>query len=474
LFTYLLKRTLLFLPTLLLISLLSFGLSRLSPGDPVAQYLGEDVFGKIASQQDLLQAERGYAQAARQLGVDKPPFYFSFASKAYPDTLHRIAISHRRKTMEKLLAQYGNWPQVQAWYNGIRAFEMKMLGLTDSALVAAATPMKIPMRELYVQYLDGAISARLNEMEAALGKSETLSVALGNDFSTLKKNYQTIRAEATPGMLKTPAFHWHGPDNQYHTWLSGFLRGDFGTSLSHRMAVADKVRPALFWTLVINLVAIALAFLLAVPLGVRSAVKRGQVFDKITTIGLFMLNSLPAFWVATLLLIFFTTREYGMDFFPSGGLGNLPTSAPWWRQIWLAAPHLMLPIICVAFPSIAYIARQARGGMANVLGQDFIRTARAKGLSERQVIWKHGFRNALFPLITLLASVVPSAIAGSVAVEWIFNIPGMGWLTLQAIGQNDWPIVFTVLMLGAVLTVVGMLVSDVLYKMADPRVKLEG
>jgi peptide/nickel transport system permease protein len=249
----------------------------------------------------------------------------------------------------------------------------------------------------------------------------------------------------------------------------GFLRGDFGISLSHRMAVTEKIKPALFWTLVINLAAIALAFLMAVPLGVWSAVKRGQTFDKATTIGLFMLYSLPAFWVATLLLIFFTTREYGMDFFPSGGLGNVPTSAPWWQQIWLATPHLMLPIVCVAFPSIAYIARQARGGMANVLSQDFIRTARAKGLPERTVIWRHGFRNALFPLITLLASVVPSAIAGSVAVEAIFNIPGMGWLTLQAIGQNDWPIVFTVLMLGAVLTVVGMLLADVLYRWADPR-----
>jgi peptide/nickel transport system permease protein len=468
-FLYLLKRILLFLPTLLLISLLSFGLSRLSPGDPVAQYLGEDVFGKIATQQDLLQAEQGYTQAARQLGVGKPPFYFSITSKAYPDTLHRIAISHRRQTMEKLLTQYGNWAQVQAWYNGVRSFEVKLLGLTDSATVAAATPIKIPLRELYVQYTDGAINARLKEMEAAIGKSPELTVALGEDFSNLKKNYQIMQVEATPSLLKTPAFHWYGLDNQYHTWLSGFLRGDFGISLSHRMAVTEKIKPALFWTLVINFAAIALAFLLAVPLGVWSAVKQGKTFDKVTTIGLFMLYSLPAFWMATLLLIFFTTREYGMDFFPSGGLGNVPTAAPWWKQIWLATPHLILPIACVAYPSLAFIARQARGGMANVLGQDFIRTSRAKGLPERTVIWRHGFRNALFPLITLLASVVPSAIAGSVAVEWIFNIPGMGWLTLQAIGQNDWPIVFTVLMLGAVLTVVGMLLADVLYRWADPR-----
>ncbi|MBK9015527.1 MAG: ABC transporter permease [Saprospiraceae bacterium] len=160
-----------------------------------------------------------------------------------------------------------------------------------------------------------------------------------------------------------------------------------------------------------------------------------------------------------------------MDIFPSKFPDDIPTSAPWWKQIWLAVPHLLLPIFCVTYPSVAYISRQARGGMANVLGQDYIRTARAKGLPERAVIWKHGFRNALFPLITLFASVLPAAIAGSVAIEVIFDIPGMGLLTYDAIFQKDWPIVFTVLMLGSVLTVAGMLLADILYAFTDPRIK---
>jgi ABC-type dipeptide/oligopeptide/nickel transport system permease component len=128
LFTYLLKRILLFVPTLLLVSLLSFGLSRLAPGDSVSDYLGEDTFGKYSTPNDLMTAERGYAQAAADLHLDRPPFYFSISTKAYPDTLHRVSISFRRKTMEKLTGQYGNWPQVQAWYLGIRSFDLKMLG----------------------------------------------------------------------------------------------------------------------------------------------------------------------------------------------------------------------------------------------------------------------------------------------------------------------------------------------------------
>ncbi len=472
-FKYLLKRILLFIPTLLLVSLLAFGLSRLAPGDPVAQYLGEDVFGKISTPNDLLAAEKGYAQTAADLHEDLPAFYFSITSQAYPDTLHRIAIDFRRKTMEKLVGQYGNWPQVQAWCNGIRSFDLRLLALTDSALVAAATPLKIPLRELYSKYEDGAITARLKEMEAAFGKSPALTEALGPDFFTLKNTYEKMKAEATPGKLSVPAFHWYGIDNQYHTWLTSFVRGDFGISLHKRQAVAKQVRPALFWTLAVNIPALLLAFLLAVPLGIWSSVKRGQRFDKTTTAGLFMLYSLPAFWVATMLLIFFTNREYGMNLFPGPGLGELPSGASNWQQLRLALPHLLLPIVCVAYPSVAYIARQARGGMNTVLRQDYIRTAQAKGLSERTVIWKHGFRNALFPLITLFASVLPAAIAGSVAIEVIFNIPGMGLLTFEAIYQKDWPIVFTVLMFGSVLTVAGMLLSDVLYALVDPRVRFD-
>ena len=130
--------------------------------------------------------------------MDKPAFYFSVGSQAYPDTLHRVYIGFRRTTLEKLTGQYGNWPLVQAWYNGIRYFDLKLLSLPDS-LRAAATPIKQPLRELYTSYLDGAITARLDSMEATFCKNPALAAALGTDFFTLKKSYETLKAEATPG-----------------------------------------------------------------------------------------------------------------------------------------------------------------------------------------------------------------------------------------------------------------------------------
>ena len=468
---YLVKRILLFIPTLLAVSLLAFGLSRLAPGDSVLNYLITNPFEtSISTQGDLLNAEKTYRQAADVLNLDKPAFYFSISSKAYPDTLFKIVIKDRRETLEKLIAQYGNWYQIESYYNSVRSLDLKILSQQDS-LSKSLVPFKIPLRELYAAWQEGTIEARLGEMEAALRSDSLLLAVVGRDFFALKNRFLSIKNEATPGNLKIPAFRWYGLDNQYHSWISGFFRGDFGTSVYERRPVVDKVAPALFWTLTLNVAAILLAFLLAVPLGVWSAVKRGKKFDKITSLGLFMLYSLPAFWVGTMLLVFFTTREYGMDIFPGPGLGNVPSAAAWWQKIWIAAPHLFLPIVCIAYPALAFISRQARGGMVNVLGQDFIRTARAKGLPESTVIWRHGFRNALFPVITLIASVFPAAIAGSVTIEFIFNIPGMGWLTYNAILMKDWPIVFTILMLGSVLTIGGMLVADVLYALTDPRVR---
>ncbi len=468
-FQYLLQRIFLFLPTLLLASLLAFALSTLAPGDPVLDYLNNNPYSGISRPAHLLEAENTVRNAAKILQHDLPPFYFSVTSQAYPDTLHLILLKSQRKTLQRLIARYGNWAAIERYYRSIRSMELQILALPDS--LNAAAPFKQALRDLYHAHEPPIISSKMAEMENTLQSDSLLHTALSNDFFSLKNHWEKVQQEATPGKLRIPAFHWHGVKNRYHVWLSGFVRGDFGVSIAERIPAAKKIKSALFWTLVVNIGAILLAYLLSVPLGVYSAVKKGKPFDRATSLGLFMLYSLPGFWLATLALIFLTTREYGMDWFDTG-LNHVPVQAPWYQKIALALPNLVLPMLCIALPALAFIARQMRGSMVAVLEQDYIRTARSKGLPERQVIWRHGFRNALFPLITIFGSVLPSAIGGSVAVELIFNIPGMGWLTLQAIGAKDWNVVFAILMLGSFLTVLGMLLADLLYAWADPRVKL--
>ena len=160
-----------------------------------------------------------------------------------------------------------------------------------------------------------------------------------------------------------------------------------------------------------------------------------------------------------------------MNWFASVGLGDLSTSAPFWNRFWERLSHLILPIFCVTYGTVAFISRQVRGSMLDVIQKDFIRTAFAKGIPRKRVVWHHAFRNALFPLITLIALVFPAALGGSVVVEVIFNIPGMGRLLFDSILSRDWPVVFMVLMIVTLLTVLGNLVADVLYNLADPRTR---
>jgi peptide/nickel transport system permease protein len=172
-------------------------------------------------------------------------------------------------------------------------------------------------------------------------------------------------------------------------------------------------------------------------------------------------------------VIFFCGGDY-FSWFPAPGVPPIPDDAPWWYALLEGTYRLILPLFCWTYASLAFISRQMRGGMLNTIGQDFIRTARAKGLDEKIVIWKHALRNSLIPIITLFANVFPLAISGSFVIEYIFSIPGMGKEILEALNARDYPIVFTIMMFTAILTMVGNLIADILYALVDPRISFTG
>jgi peptide/nickel transport system permease protein len=186
-----------------------------------------------------------------------------------------------------------------------------------------------------------------------------------------------------------------------------------------------------------------------------------------------MLNSLPVFWIATLLITFLTNDEYGMDWFPTYGLGEINDQMGWIEVLGIRISHLILPVFCLTYGGLAYLSRQMRGGMLHVLDLDFVTTARAKGHSEFGIVWKHAFKNALLPIITIFSSLFPSLIAGSFIVEFIFSIQGMGKITLEAFTSRDYPMIYTVMMLTAILTLVGNLLADILYAQVDPRISFD-
>jgi peptide/nickel transport system permease protein len=170
-----------------------------------------------------------------------------------------------------------------------------------------------------------------------------------------------------------------------------------------------------------------------------------------------------------LLILFFGGGDF-LGWFPAYGVGEVDSSMNLFQVIGTRAYHLVLPMICFTYGGLAFLYRQMRGAMITTLSQDYIRTARAKGLEEKEVLWKHGFKNSLLPIITLFASVFPLAISGSIVIEIIFSIPGMGKLAYEALVARNYPIVYTVVMFSAILTLIGYLVADILYAVVDPRI----
>jgi peptide/nickel transport system permease protein len=257
---------------------------------------------------------------------------------------------------------------------------------------------------------------------------------------------------------------------QYARWFGRVVTLDFGRSSQDGRWVLTKIAEALPKTLLLSVLALLVSYLVAVPLGVFAAVRRGTVAERALTVGLFALYSLPSFWVAVLLILLFC-RAQTLDWFPMQGLtsddfDSLSAFAKLKDLVW----HLILPVICLSYASLATVTRYLRAGMLEVIRQDFIRTARAKGLPERAVIFRHALRNSLIPIITLLGVTLPALMGGSVVVERIFGINGMGLLGLQAILSRDYPMVMGITTLVALLTMLCLLASDLLYAAVDPRI----
>jgi len=258
---------------------------------------------------------------------------------------------------------------------------------------------------------------------------------------------------------------------QYWLWLKRLLKLDFGRSFSpDGRPVWEKIKERLPITITINLLSMFLIFIVAIPLGVIAAVKHGRLFDKITTVIVFIGYATPGFWLALLLMMLFGIK---LGWLPLSGLKSLnyETLNPFSKFLDLTK-HLILPVFVSAFGGLAGLSRFVRASMLEVIRQDYILTARAKGLPEKVVIYKHALKNALLPVITILGLSVPGLIGGSVIFESIFAIPGMGQLFYASVMSRDYPTIMGCLVIGAVLTLLGNLIADISYALVDPRIRV--
>ena len=232
---------------------------------------------------------------------------------------------------------------------------------------------------------------------------------------------------------------------------------------------SGAAQPAQRWTVFLSIISIILTYVIAIPLCIKSAANKDSAGDKTVSTVLFMLYSLPVFWVATLLIMFLGGGDF-LGWFPAYGVGDVSESDSILSVASTRFYHLVLPMVCYTYGGLAFLYRQMRGAMINTLSQDYIRTARAKGLDENKVLWKHAFKNSLLPIITLFANVFPLVISGAIIIESKFSIPGMGKTAIEAISARNYPMIYTIVMFSAILTMIGYLVADILYAVVDPRI----
>lgn len=493
---YIARRVLLFIPTLFAISLIAFILSVNAPGDPVEnRFRSESVSRSSAS----LNAAKDSLRA--ELGLDLPLFYVTISSLAEPDTLYRIGNKAERENLSRMIDRLGDWPEIQNWYVALRELKAAVGRkiIPDSSMLAIHSADSIAINtDHYLQIVMSLF--RTNdpvEIDAKLASLQAMNnraAASGSDYlqqtsaplAFCRNNFNAVKTNAGAWKTYVPKLNFYGY-NQYHRWLfgdgnmftgagavhcKGIVRGDFGISYVTWKPVSETIARALPWSLFFTVISVFLAYIISIPIGVYAASKRGSLFDRGSAVVLFMLYSLPAFLMGTILLMLFANPD-AWNIFPANGVQPAIGFKPgisFWEKFGLSWKYFVLPLICYTYSSLAFLSRTMRVAMLEVNTQDYMRTARAKGLSPFRIYFKHGLRNALLPIITVFSNVFPLAVGGSVVLEYLFGIPGMGPEILIAQTTKDFQMIVAVFTLAGVMTLIGYLVADILYAIADPRI----
>jgi peptide/nickel transport system permease protein len=457
---YVLKRLLLIPPTFFLVSLVIFAILNIAPGRPGEHAQDE---GQAVSSE----SQESFRIFREQFHLDKPILLntrFLLDTSAVRALLIQgtglaegTPIGDRLRARERL-DDYGN-----ALVPGL--MDLAVLHPDADARVVRNAARQLTVAARKAAGLQGAMAHNKRirgwRWDAEDGRAR-VQQAWRRWWEAERDHYVVEGAEIFASIFL---------DTRFANYWRNLLRLDFGASTVDRRPVRGTIISKLKYSLSLTLVSMVLAYLIAVPLGVLSAVKQGTIGDALITTSLFVLYSLPTFFTGTVLLRLLAEGD-PVAWFPTGGFSardNMPrtTLAALADIAW----HLVLPVVTYTAVTLAALSRYARAGVMDVIRADYVRTARAKGLHEFLVIVKHAARNGMIPILTLLGSLLPVLVSGSVVVEVVFGIPGMGLYLYDAINLRDYNAVMGVLVAASLLTLLGMLVSDVCYALADPRIR---
>lgn len=458
--TYLLKRISTLILSLWIISVCLFFLQKNATVDVVM--LQSKARSNGSFYVHPLAAEKVYRAEAVRLNLDRPLFYFAMKPVMFPDTFYKVQYPEAVKVQKKLLLATGDWALVQTYFQTLTAFYEKvaqtengqvsifwkqqlqeMANTADLSVVKAACQASGEMREPYIE--------ELRKIEGLLIR---LSYQSPSFFSWL------------------PFPRWNGFDNQFHLWFSKIIHGDIGISSRDGRPVLDKLKEAIPWTLWVNGLAILLAYMFAMPVGILMAVLPKSRWLRWINNFLLALYALPAFWVGSMLLFQATLPEYGFSFFSISGWSGLQREGGFLSQPIPFLLQLSLPVFCMSYGLAAYLTSYMQSTFSKVLKEPYMLFAKTKGISRTRLYFKHALPNALLPQIVFVAGIIPALITGSVVIEVIFNIPGMGRLFIDSMLSQDFTTVYSFVLLVSVLTAVGLIVSDILLVVTDPRIRL--
>jgi peptide/nickel transport system permease protein len=440
-----LKRILLFYPTLFVLSVLLFILKEAATGDEVNSLCGDNL-----EFQDKL-----YKDCVRTYKLDRPSFYFSIGPSFYrAEALVEIFPKGRRKTLEKMLYTCGDWSRV-------RQFDLDLLKLFEDT-EALNEDQRIELKNLRNEYFKGlnlpAVQQLVFNLSDVFPNSKLLPIESQlKDISAVVPNLIDYR----------PTFEFHGLDNRFHNWWSSAVVFEFGQSFKGR-PVNSLIKGGIGYTIALNII----SFLLGISLALLAVVfvsRRNERFqNKIDSLSISFL-AIPRFWLATLLIFFFANKFLfpGISIFKlgtadlSGGLSEI-------------FQYLSLPIFCLTFPIVIVIYKHLRENIVLETYKQYVEAARAMGLEERKIFISYILPNAINPLLTIVGSLFSRLLVGSVVIESIFFIPGLGGLLFDAFMSNDWPVLYALCFISGLMTLIGYLISDVLYILFDPKLRLGG
>ena len=480
---YVIKRLLLMVPTFAAISLVIFVVLNFAPGTPGAQMSTGEAGGQDASTAG--EQRESYRIFKEQFNLDKPVLF---------NTRYDLGQPEIETELKAILNESGDVPparRIEAQEDIENWGRYAVPGLIGVLSDTSATPK---MRALASQRLTfNAQKQNKNIYKKDLTDAERAEIKSIAKANSKVRNW-SFKADATPEEMTSVTTTWHrwqestaedwnysfGErveiflfDTRFSKYWGNLARLNFGVSHVDKRPVLKKVLSKLKYSITLSFSSVLIIYAISLPLGIWSSIRQNTMADRVVTTVLFMMYSLPSFFVAVFLLNLLT-RGTPLQVFPTSGFESLDTSQmtllEYLKDVgW----HITLPIFCGSYAALAALSRYARSGLLDVIRSDYVRTARAKGLPESVVILKHAARNGMIPILTLLASLLPTLIGGSVIIEVVFGIPGMGSFLFESINLRDYNAVMAVLLISSALTLVGMLISDLSYALVDPRITFE-